>query len=230
MSYRFSTEILDDREQVLYVFQGFPFDVYEALFRLGIPHLSEKEISEYIDYHLLERKEESVTLLMKLMTSTESAWIFYEEFIAISSMIVDFSIYSGRIIIVHNNLFDNYFPIPVRGQGEDGEILKLYAKEGNEDHPIFKYYSDCKLIDGVMYYAYVNKHFEIDTGIEIKERDFYSESNRNIEEIDIREREICWFHRIRLIIGSLSSVGKQMRAVGLFRHFASEHRNILLLR
>ena len=170
---RIIKEILGDREQVLYVFQGFPFYVYEALLQSGIPHLREKEFSEYIDYNSLEGKEESVNLLMRLMTSTETAWIFYEEFIAISGKINDFSLYSGKIVVVRNNLFENYFPIPVRGQDETEKILRLYAKEGNEDHPIFKYYSDCKLIDGVMYYAYVNKHYEVDTGIKIEERDFY---------------------------------------------------------
>ena len=59
---RIIKEILGDREQVLYVFQGFPFYVYEALLQSGIPHLREKEFSEYIDYNSLEGKEESVNL------------------------------------------------------------------------------------------------------------------------------------------------------------------------
>lgn len=217
---RIIKEILGDREQVLYVFQGFPFYVYEALLQSGIPHLREKEFSEYIDYNSLEGKEESVNLLMRLMTSTETAWIFYEEFIAISGKINDFSLYSGKIVVVRNNLFENYFPIPVRGQDETEKILRLYAKEGNEDHPIFKYYSDCKLIDGVMYYAYVNKHYEVDTGIKIEERDFYRTGSEMMKGNDSCEK---------ISLSSLRGLKNQLQSGQIrdARYIVTEHSSTL---
>lgn len=161
-------EMLSDTEQTLYVLQGFPFDAYKAIENIGISHLLKKKFDKYIDFHIFEDKGISKSLLMALMTSEQSAWLFYEEFITLCKVVTDFSIYQGKIVIVQNNLFEGYYPIPI--QQNEETILKLYSKESNSDNDIFEYYSDCKLIDGIMYYAYVNKHYEIDTGIKIEER------------------------------------------------------------
>lgn len=162
---------LRDKKQTLYVFQGFPFSFYQAVQNVGLPHLCGKKFESYIDYNMLDPKKEAKALLIAFMSSEETTWLFYEEFIALTNVVINFDMYSGDIVIVKNNLFDNYYPIPVAGKDEI--ILTLYENDSDDDLPIFHYYSDCKRIDGVLYYSYINRHFEIDTGKSMEERNFF---------------------------------------------------------
>ncbi len=211
-------KVLIDQDQTLYVFQGFPYELYKALERMGIEHLNDEPVEEYVDYSKLEDKETSKALLMKLMTSDSSSWLFYEEFIALSAVVSDFKIYSGKIVVVKNNIFDVFYPLPVNGKPEI--MLKLYGSDSAKEHSAFKYYSDCKLIDDTLYYAYVNKHFPIDTGIVIEERNLYSGA-------DIYESTQEGYEKVNL--STLVGLKKQLQAGELNhrRFFITEHTNTL---
>lgn len=158
--------------KTLFILQGFPFKVYESIQELDVKHLLNKKFSQYIDYREMDGDKVAKELLMALIMLEESAWIFYEEFIALSNIVNNFTVYSGKIVLLRNNLFADYYPIPVRINNEIA--LQLYEKENVEDKAIFKYYSDCKLINGQLYYSYVNRHYEIDAGVEIDELGLFS--------------------------------------------------------
>lgn len=174
-----NSNLARNNDNILYVFQGFPLEFYSALTEINIQHFSNIPWDgTYADYNSIKGK----SLLKNLIGSEGVQWCYYEELIALSEILSDFSSYEGKIIIVKNNLFDNYYPLPVPITTENA--IKIFENENghySEDRLRF-YYSDCKVVGDFILYSYVNKHYSIDIGIEAEELNFYNISTFNINE------------------------------------------------
>lgn len=206
------------QDDTLFILQGFPFEVYEAVQEFEITHLLKKKYSQYIDYRELDKDDVSRELLMAIMTLKGSAWIFYEEFISLSNIINNFTIYSGNIVLLRNNLFGDYYPIPVKVDIE--KTLNLYEKENAEENIIFKYYSDCKLINGQIYFSYVNRHYDIDTGIKIDDNGMF-----NSIELSYELDEKCE----KIALSSLTSLKNKIQTGSIEnkKYIVTEHSSTL---
>lgn len=169
-------ERIKDHDNVLLILQGFPYVIYNALQNLGIKHLVNKKFMSYIDYKKISGHERE--LLSALMTHNGIGWIFYEEFIAIAGVVHSISgLYNGRVVLLKNNLFDQYYPIPVPGDYD--ALLNESEKISAENNEIFKYYSECKLIGGLPFFSYINKHYEVDIGIHVEEIELFDRLSDN---------------------------------------------------
>lgn len=160
---------LNEERNVLLVFLGFPNELYQGLIASGVKHFGHPWNNTYIDCKTIDKKD----LYSAVITEKGLRWAFYEEFIALTEILADFSLYDGEIRVVKNNLFLNYYPLPVNVSVNEAESFfddKSFAK----DNDCFRrFYSDYKISDDVLFLAYVNKHYIIDVGINIPEYDFY---------------------------------------------------------
>lgn len=160
-------------KNILMVFQGFPLSFYSALNEMEIKHFSNNWKGTYVDY----KNTFGNQLLVNLMTAKGTCWCFYEELIALNDTLNDFSVYNGNIIIVKNNLFENYYPLPVPVEPETAfKIFDIENGHGSEDR-LRTFYTDCKLIGDYVLYSFVNKHYKVDINIDVKEYDFYKSSS-----------------------------------------------------
>ncbi|NLB80349.1 MAG: ATP-dependent DNA helicase RecQ, partial [Clostridiaceae bacterium] len=169
-------EITNSVGNTILVCQGFPSPFYEALSSWGIRHFSGDWNGTYPEYDSISGKK----LLPKLMASQGLCWAFYEELIALTDLLTDFSVYGGDIIIVKNNLFDGYYPLAQRVDAS--KVISAFENEksSQDDACIFHFYSDYRTEGAELLVSYVNKHYPIDITIEVKELDFY---NPHAEEI-----------------------------------------------
>lgn len=164
----------DNSENRLYFFKGFPQSFYEILNK-KIQHFSKEWDSKYPDYKTLD----GVNLLKDFITSSGTKWGFYEDLIAISMVLSDFSAYKGRIYVVKNNLFQNknqmyeFYPIPIKV--ENNLLHSVFDEEDkiSKDYKISSYYSDYKNIDDNIFLSFVNKHFSEDIKIYVDELNFF---------------------------------------------------------
>ena len=130
----------------LYIFQGFPLSFYKAL---KIPHLSGNWDGLLPDIELLD----GFDLLPSLVTLKGTAWCFYEEFEALSSVLTTFRVVKGSMIVVKNDLFSSYYPLPENIPQE--KFINAFNKSGSYLH---NYYTDCKTKDGFFLLSYMNRH------------------------------------------------------------------------
>ncbi|WP_186895057.1 DEAD/DEAH box helicase [Acetobacterium malicum] len=169
-------EKIGTEDNVMLFFQGFSAPCFEALKESKIKHFSDLADCTQLFNQQVTGKD----LLGHFISSSRLCWGYYEELIALAEILNNFSVYNGKIMVVKNNLFSDYYPI--RFAGVKAEIINCFESEliKNLDEPILNYYADCKSVDGELFFSYINKHFEIDAGIKIGEVNFYDlqDSNR----------------------------------------------------
>ena len=111
------TDILNADEDVLIFFKGFPLDFYESIEHTGIKHFTNNWDGQYPDI----RKIKGTDYLSPLISAHGQVWGFYEELIALADILSDFSAFPGKIVVVDNNLFHYYYPIPCLSPQKDVE-------------------------------------------------------------------------------------------------------------
>lgn len=153
----------------LIVFQGFPLEFYQAVNLSGLKHLGEEWNEKYPDVRFLD----GTKLLPALITTQGTLWCFYEEFAALASILNNFSVYKGSITIVKNDLFDGYYPIPTNIDQQTFVGAIENEKSDQKEIAILYYYSDYRLEAGNLLISYVNKHFSLDIGIDVKEKGLF---------------------------------------------------------
>jgi len=154
---------------MMLVFQGFPLPFYNALSQKNVKHFTGNWDGMYPDFNTVS----GVNLLSEFITQQGVCWGFYEELIALSETLNDFSVYTGKIIVIKNNLFDNYYPLPIAE--DSASIISSFESEkaSDTDSRIFHFYSDYKIEGSNLLLSFVNRHFMVDINKEIEERDFY---------------------------------------------------------
>lgn len=165
-----------DKETILF-FQGFPGIFYKTLLELGYKRLSNYEISNkqfYCDYSKINQALE----LNALLNTHGLQWAYYEELISLTQILNDFSVYPGQIVVVKNNLFNDYFPVEI--QIDEKIDLEIYDDDSHKEDSITKFFSDIKAYDGKVFFSYINKHYNVDLNKSIKEIDFFQISKENI--------------------------------------------------
>ncbi|MCL1809775.1 MAG: DEAD/DEAH box helicase [Clostridiales bacterium] len=163
---------LDRADCALLVFKGFPLAVYQALLDNGVPYLLGEWDGEYPRFAAAEPTAViSAACSLKRMT-----WCFYEEFILLTNGLDDLSVVDGGIKIVNNNIFDGYYPLPLFPEVDVSDIMEQLEDEAPDvtDPPARQFYSDFRIESGVPFLSYVNRHFKIDTVVEIEEKAFYA--------------------------------------------------------
>lgn len=177
---------LNDTKSIFF-FQGFPGEFYDSLSSNNtIKHFCNKKFSSLIDINEID----AMTIVQKLITSTGPVWGFYEELIALTRVINDFSISNKKIYVVKNNLFKEYYPLSINC---DEEFLsRIYENDLSdvENELMVQYYSGFKNIDGTFYFSYVNKHYPIDITSEVIELDFFPKNNKDYHIENAWERTI----------------------------------------
>jgi ATP-dependent DNA helicase RecQ len=171
---------------VILIFQGFPLGFFEALNQLGIDHFSKQLDTKYPDFEKISGNK----LLSSFVTSKGLHWGFYEDLIALSMTLNNFSVYNGKILIVKNNIFHDYYPIPIKI--DIPTVIKLFENEKTkkDENKLLQFYSDYKIENDILLISYVNKHFDIDIGVTIDECDFYqpntdlNTSSNNIKTVE----------------------------------------------
>lgn len=166
-------------------FQGFPLGFYQAINQAQLPHFCNNNRDNYIDFRTIQPS----TLLQGLLSAKGICWGYYEEFVGLSQVLNDFTVYQGQIYVINNNLFSDYYPIPV--PISPTEALELFENEtaNMENNTIFKFYADVKMIGETLYYSYVNKHFDVDINIKVVLPNFFRKQTENIEPPDDIEEE-----------------------------------------
>lgn len=161
---------LSDKKAVIF-FQGFPGIFYEALEETDIKRLFSYEMtnqSNYCDYSKINNNLE----LTSFLKSEELCWAYYEELISLNSTLNDFSVYSGELIIVKNNLFNEFFPLDI--YIDENKVRRIFEEDLCIEDNILNYYSDIRMYNGKIFYSYVNKHYDVDLNKEIKVLEFFT--------------------------------------------------------
>lgn len=164
-----SSRLKDCGENAIIFFQGFPLPFYNAVNEYGISHFSGEWDGKYPD----AREHSGAKLLPLFINSAGRRWGFYEDLIALAEILNDFSVFKGEIIIVKNDLFDEYYPIPLCF---DRQTL-IYSIENESlnqsDLKLLHFYSDCRIEGNCLMVSYVNRHFSVDIGVNTTEIGFY---------------------------------------------------------
>lgn len=154
----------DENEKALIIFKGFPDYCYHYLSKnfsaLGLDNCFNE--NGYIDVLKMEgRKGE---LIQNFFQQQKITWAFYEELILLTESINEIKeIYSGKLIVITNNVYKNYYPI-----GLNNNISKRYIAlmdedtiEDDEVNILMRFYCDCVEIDEDIYgFSFINKHIE----------------------------------------------------------------------
>jgi len=156
----------------LLVFRGFPLAVHQALLDNGVSYLLGEWNGEYPNYASAAAKP----VLAASCSLQRLTWCFYEEFILLTNALNDLSVIEGRIIVVDNNIFDGYYPLPLFPQVDACDLVQQLEDEtlGAADHPARQFYSDFRIESDVTFLSYVNRHYKIDTCLDIEEAGFYN--------------------------------------------------------
>lgn len=200
-------QTINNKDQCLLVFKGFPLYFYRALDQADLTHIEGFWDGNYPDIQSINK----TNLIKGLMDASNTQWLFYEEFSAVAHSLNDFSIYPGKIIIINNDLFDQYYPIPVADDSK--EIIKLFSNENinQEDSSYFDYYSDARLENDTLFLSYINRHFEIDINKKVDEIPFYGSISQifdlkdNNEKVEIIRPEALPTVKVALQEGKLGN-------------------------
>ena len=180
----------------LFVFQGFPLPFYVALEAAGVAHFSGAWDRTYPS---MQKLHDNTQILLSFLQSSGMQWCFYEELISLTKTLNDFAAYKGTMLVVRNDLFNAYYPIPLENPIE---VIRAIDNESvHKDSEILTYYSDYQKESDHLYFAFVNRHFAIDLNREVKLLDFFDEisvgytekkSQAETECLDIKQlRRIC---------------------------------------
>ncbi len=193
------------KKDAILFFQGFPTCFYEAIERTSLSHFCNIKNNGYIDY----RNIKSSIVITGLLSAKGLCWGYYEEFIGLNQALNDFSVYQGEIHVITNNLYSDYFPIPVRISQD--EALNIYENESPniKENPILSFYSDTKIENRISYYSYVNKHYDIDVNIKVHTHDFFNKSRqanqtpRGVKQVVVNIQDLQLF-KTKLLNGNLA--------------------------
>ncbi|MFH1095929.1 MAG: DEAD/DEAH box helicase [Candidatus Desantisbacteria bacterium] len=167
----FIIEKVKYKENAILFFQGFPSIFYKALQESELKHFCGTVLNDsgYIDFRTIN----SGDLLQKFLGSTSLCWGYYEELLGLTEILNDLTLYKGEIIVVRNNLYSIYYPIDV--PVDMNEASRIYENDSSniDNERIAKFYSDFKVVDGIGFYSYINKHYDIDTNAKIAEVEFF---------------------------------------------------------
>lgn len=165
-----ANEIINSKNAILF-FQGFPSVFYTALFESDFTYFYGNSVNEsgYIDFSTIDPS----SLLQHYLSSTGLCWGYYEELLGLTEILNDLSLYKGDIIVVRNNINSVYYPIDVPISMNEASRIYENDESNIDNEQIVKYYSDFKVVDGIAFFSYVNKHYEIDTNIKISVMDFF---------------------------------------------------------
>lgn len=187
----------------LLIFKGFQFDHYLELSKNGIPHISSEWGNNLSDeYFNVEQ------ILKRFLTSTTSSWALYEEFIILTNTLNDLSMFENRLLIVENNIYDKFYPIMKWDSLDNQTIIKVLEDENYQSTIgwMRNVYSDYKLENETIFISYINRHFEIDTKIEIPVVGLYPRSELvTNESLDLESVELSSLPNVcyQLEIGQL---------------------------
>ncbi|HHT89924.1 MAG: helicase-related protein [Bacillota bacterium] len=156
-------------ESSIVFFQGFSADFYATLSAGPVKHFRGLRFDSLIDPATID----SGQLVQSFISSSGCVWGFYEELVALANELVNFGIGNKKVYVVKNNLYDTFFPLPV--SCDRTTLYQLYGNDSAdiEGHNLTTFYSDYKEIDGVDYFAYVNKHYPIDITVKAVEMQFF---------------------------------------------------------
>jgi len=211
---RVMDEELTSNSNTLLLYYGFDERIIQASQTLGIKHFTGVEKEKYFDY----RSENSHMLLSNFLGHQGIKWAFYEEFIALTELLNDFSVFPGEIVLVKNNLFDDYYPIPVPITNEEAD--QIFSRENGNESKIPNYYSDHKVIDNLSMFSFVNRHYEDDIKIKVTEKDLFIAYTVDIavdalDDLDIAERELLQL-KYRLYTDKLTNHNIKIHAHKMF--------------
>lgn len=204
--------IKNNENNYILFFQGFPISFYNFFKENSINHFSGSWNGRYPDVNSLS----GVNMLSKFISAKGVNWGFYEELIALSEILTDFSAYKGEILVVKNSIFETYYPIPIKDRDR---LISLIDDENNAniDSKILNYYSDYKIESENILVSYVNKHFKLDIGTDINECGLYDviipkKTNSCVEDfVEISVTKLTDIKR-KLQNGSISN--KRFRLLG----------------
>lgn len=190
----------NERNAILF-FQGFPSVFYKALYESELSYFYGEPVSQsgYIDYNNID----SGRLLQRFLGSTGLCWGYYEELTGLTDILNDLTLYKGDIIVVHNNLNSVYYPIDVPISMDEASRIYEDDFSGIDKEKIAKYYSDFKVIDGVPYYSYVNKHYDIDVNTQITEVDFFYNKAYKISGYETLPKKTIGINNLQPVINDL---------------------------
>ncbi|WP_313340056.1 DEAD/DEAH box helicase [Sedimentibacter sp.] len=165
-----------NNEKTLLFFQGFPGIFYETLNDMRYKRLSSYDLNNnhyYCDCLKMNNRLE----LNALLNSDGLRWAYYEELISLTGILNDFNVYTGRIIVVKNNLYNGYFPIDINA--DEKNIMEIFDDDSNKEDVITKFYSDAKVYNSKIFFSYINKHYDVDLNKKIEEINFF-EGNQKV--------------------------------------------------
>lgn len=172
------------------VLRGFPVEVYKSLESLDFKHFSGDWGGTYIDSDALDAK----SLLQAAMglSGIPLSWMFYEEFIILTGIVNDFGVFNTEFVVVNNNLYDDFFPIPISIEKQSHIVSWLddEAPVEYDSSSINSVYSDYKMEDEILFLSYIDRHYEIDTKRPIQTRDFYVACNKNSDSLKFESEVI----------------------------------------
>lgn len=168
------------KKPAIVFFQGFSDEFYAALSKSPIRHFRGLEFGSLLDVRDLDPGH----LIQSFISSSGCVWGFYEELIALANELNNFGICNKKVYVVRNNLYDEFYPLSIACDPET--LYRLYEEDSADidAEPLLGLYSGYKEIDGVGYFAYVNKHYVVDIAIEVEELEFFSGHIDEIENID----------------------------------------------
>lgn len=179
-------------KQTFYVFRGFGIEQIQYLINHNNSILFD-EVFVSNEVLNIERIECGKRMLNKrLITSEESLVGFYEELIAISSVVRDLSVmFDGDVVIVNNNLFGKAIPSCLDSYTVSqffDYMQSDHIKENPDMELLAKYYSDARVIDGnnaLLYPINVHKDLELPIVDFFEDRGITQGTYNNGEEIQV---------------------------------------------
>lgn len=197
MDYKHSIEHFINQQQqtkqTVYFFKGFPYQFYQQLIQY-------KNFPRFTDQHLLDvfNPEQSFKFYMLSLLSLDNkvSWGTYEELIALTEVVPNLSqIYQGSIIVVENNLYDQYY------ECYDEKLIDTINNSNSENQDILydTFYSDYKVFQSGILIEYILKHRDQELGLQVDEVSFFSNKLHLPHQVEISSSKIT-YHELNQII------------------------------
>lgn len=152
--------IKDSKEQTFFVFRGFNVEQVKYLINHKYSILNDTMLLEngFLNLAVLENNKKKMN--KKLLLAENNVIGFYEELIALLSVVKDLSIsFDGNVVIVNNNLFSNAVPSCIT-YNQASEFFDYIQSDRNyekmEMELVGKYYSDVMIINSNNILLYPN--------------------------------------------------------------------------
>lgn len=151
--------------QTFFVFRGFGIEQIKYLVKHPKSVLQDKGLinNEVIDISLLDKSKK--VLNRNLMNADGNVVGFYEELIALCTVIKDLSlIFDGNIVIVNNNLFPNAIPSCISYEEASNLFDYMQLDKNKEDDAmelLSQYYSDSMVLNNEALLYPINVHKDL---------------------------------------------------------------------